>query len=143
MVRRIFKGYVETIDRVTDRLEILQSAKGLPVPRVAAVLDEKPDSSELSKGAQVYLVKDFSLDIVTKGEIVQTRGPLCSIKTLDEIVRPVGVNNVRLVKQSNFCPTKIVHINASNEIFLSLTLETLNTIHLLNCLSLETNIVLN
>ena len=69
MVRRIFKGYVETIDGVTDRLEILQSARSLPVPRVAAVLDEKPDSSELSKGAQVDLVKDFSLDIITKGEL--------------------------------------------------------------------------
>ena len=57
MVRRIFKGDVGTFDRVTDRLEILQSAKSLTVPRVAAVLDEKPDSSELSKGAQVDLVR--------------------------------------------------------------------------------------
>jgi len=99
-----WKGYVGVIQRVTDRLEILQSGGAFILPRVDAVLDEKPDSRELTKGTLV-LVKDFYSALITKGEIVQTEVPSCSVKTVDGKVRTVGVDYVRVVKQSNLCPT--------------------------------------
>ena len=101
---RYWKGYVGHIERVTDKFETLQPGRSHTVRRVDAVLDEKPDSSELTKGTLV-LVKDVYSDQIREGEIVQTGNPLCSVKTKDGIVKRVHVNNVRVVKQSRFCPT--------------------------------------
>jgi len=101
---RYWKGYVGQIERVTDSFETLQPGRSRTVRRVDAVLDEKADSSELAKGTLV-LVKDFYSDQIREGEIVQTGNPLCSVKTKDGIVKRVHVNNVRVVKQSRFCPT--------------------------------------
>jgi len=101
---RYWKGYVGQIERVTDLFETLQPGKSRIVRRIDAVLDEKPDSNELTKRTLV-LVKNFYSDLIREGEIVQTGNPSCSVKTKDGIVRRVHVNNVRVVKQSRFCLT--------------------------------------
>ena len=66
--RAYLKGYVGTIESVTNRLEILQIGRSLNVPRVDAVLDEKPYSSELIKGTLV-LVRDLNSGLITKGKL--------------------------------------------------------------------------
>jgi len=101
---KYWKGYVGTIERVTDTFETLQRGKSRTVQRVDAVLDEKPDSRELTKGTLV-LVKDFYSELIREGKIVQTGNPLCSVKTKDGIVRRVHVSNVLVIKQSRFCQT--------------------------------------
>ena len=98
---RYWKGKLGMSDY--DQFEFVYSFGFRSLRKTDCVPDEIPDPDELSKGILV-LVKDAKSDLFREGKIVQTGEPLYMVMTNDGSSGLVNVGDIRVVKESKFCP---------------------------------------
>ncbi|KAJ7375454.1 DNA damage responsive protein [Desmophyllum pertusum] len=97
------KGFVRDIYPSINLLEVFSSGQ-YGVPRADVILDEKPSAHELANGTLV-LGKDVnSPGLIREGRLVQRGNVLCTIKTNDK-EWDSSLDDVRVVKESEFCPS--------------------------------------
>lgn len=98
-----WKGYVGVTS--DNRFELIYQSGSTTHYRMInkgeAVLDEKPDPSDLAIGTLV-LGKEINSGVFRVGKIVRKDDALCTIQTKDDVWSS-NLNDVRVAKEPEFC----------------------------------------